>query len=111
MVFSRKVSGESNISGEQNLSENSVTYSGWYCGVTWWYILLMNVRKLPDIIQKGDDDSLLKAARAMHSIEGTNFELCVDIVRKTDNKRVLSQVDSNIYHWRCVWRIWSSRSL
>lgn len=52
---------------------------------------------LSALIQKGDEDSLLKAARAMHSIDGTNFELCVDIVRKTDNKRILSQIDSNMY--------------
>ena len=52
---------------------------------------------LSALIQKGNDDSLLKAARAMHSIDGTNFELCIDIVRKTDNKRILSQIDSNMY--------------
>lgn len=52
---------------------------------------------LSALIQKGDEDSLLKAARVMHSIDGTNFELCVDIVRKTDNKRILSQIDSNMY--------------
>lgn len=52
---------------------------------------------LASLIEKGDDDSLLKAARAMHSIDGTNFELCIEIVRKTDNKRILSQVDSNMY--------------
>ncbi len=52
---------------------------------------------LASLIEKGDDESLLKAARAMHSIEGTNFDLCIEIVRQTDNKRVLSQVDSNMY--------------
>ena len=52
---------------------------------------------LSALIKKGNDDSLLKAARAMHSIDGTNFELCIDIVRKTDNKRILSQIDSNMY--------------
>lgn len=52
---------------------------------------------LGSFIQKGDDDSLMKAARAMHSIEGTNFDLCIEIVRRTDNKRISSQVDSNMY--------------
>ena len=52
---------------------------------------------LSSLIEKGDDDSLLKAARAMHSIDGTNFELCIEIIRKTDNKRILSQIDSNMY--------------
>ena len=52
---------------------------------------------LSSLIQKGDDDSLLKAARAMHSIDGTNLDLCIEIVRRTDNKRILSQVDSNMY--------------
>lgn len=52
---------------------------------------------LSTLIQKGDDDSLLKATRAMHSIDGTNIELCIEIVRRTDNKRILSQVDSNMY--------------
>jgi len=49
------------------------------------------------LIEKGDDNSLLKAARAMHSIDGTNLELCIEIVRKTNNKRILSQIDSNMY--------------
>ena len=33
----------------------------------------------------------------MHSIDGTNIDLCIEIVRRTDNKRILSQVDSNMY--------------
>ena len=49
------------------------------------------------LIEKGGDDNLLKAARAMHSIDGTNFELCIEIIRKTDNKKILSQIDSNMY--------------
>lgn len=49
------------------------------------------------IIQKGGDDNLMRAARAIHSIDGTNLNLCIEIVRKTDNKGILSQVDSNIY--------------
>lgn len=52
---------------------------------------------LTSLIEKDDEESLLKAARAMHSIEGTNFDLCIEIVRQTDNKKVLSQIDSNMY--------------
>src|SRR3989344_846808 len=52
---------------------------------------------IASLIEKGGDDNLLKAARAMHSIDGTNFELCIDIVRQTDNKRIFSQIDSNMY--------------
>ena len=52
---------------------------------------------IASLIERGGDDNLLKATRAMHSIDGTNFELCIDIVRQTDNKRILSQIDSNMY--------------
>ena len=52
---------------------------------------------IASLIEKSGDDNLLKAARAMHSIDGTNFELCIEIIRKTDNKKILSQVDSNMY--------------
>ena len=49
------------------------------------------------IIEKGDDDSLLKAARAINSINGANFDLCMEIVKRTDNKKVIDQIRSNIY--------------
>lgn len=49
------------------------------------------------LIEKGDDDSLKKATHAMHSIEGANFDLCVEIVRRTDNTRILSQVEANMH--------------
>lgn len=52
---------------------------------------------ITSLIQKGDDDSLLKATRALHSIDRTNFDLCIEIVRRTDNQRILSQIDSNMY--------------
>jgi len=52
---------------------------------------------LMSLIEKGDDDSLMKAMHAMHSIEGADFDLCVEIVRRTDNKRILSQVEANMY--------------
>lgn len=50
------------------------------------------------LIEKGDDDSLMKAARAMHSIEGgVDFDLCIEIIRRTDNEKILSQVATNMY--------------
>ena len=49
------------------------------------------------LIQKGDDDSLMKAALAIHSIEKTYLDLCVEIVRRTDNRKILSQVNCNMY--------------
>ncbi|KKT34793.1 MAG: hypothetical protein UW24_C0021G0004 [Parcubacteria group bacterium GW2011_GWA2_44_12] len=52
---------------------------------------------ITSLIEKGGGDNLLKAARAMHSIDGTNFELCIEIIRKTDDKKILSQIDSNMY--------------
>ena len=52
---------------------------------------------IASLIERGGDDNLLKAARAMHSIDGTNFELCIEIIRKTDNKKILNQIDSNMY--------------
>jgi len=49
------------------------------------------------LIEKGDDDSLMKAARAMHSIEGVDFDLCIEIVRRTDSERILGQIAANMY--------------
>jgi len=50
------------------------------------------------LIEKGNDDSLMKAARAMHSIEGgVDLDLCIEIVRRTDNEKILSQVATNMY--------------
>jgi hypothetical protein len=49
------------------------------------------------LIRKGDDDSLTKAVGAMHSIEGSNFGLSIEIVRRTDNKQILNQIEGNMY--------------
>jgi len=50
------------------------------------------------LIEEGNDDSLMKAARAMHSIEGgVDFDLCIEIIRRTDNRKILSQVATNMY--------------
>lgn len=52
---------------------------------------------LMSLVGKGDDSSLMKAARAIQSIEGSNFDLCIEIVRRTDNERILSQIASNMH--------------
>ncbi len=49
------------------------------------------------LINKGDDDSLMKAARALYSIYGADFGVCMEIVRKTSNKDILSQIRSCMY--------------
>ncbi|TAN57239.1 hypothetical protein EPN15_04985 [Patescibacteria group bacterium] len=49
------------------------------------------------LISKGDDDSLAKAALTIQSINGVNFDLCIEIVRRTNNKKIINQVESNMY--------------
>lgn len=48
-------------------------------------------------IEKGDDENLMKAARIIHSMDGSDIDLCIEIIRRTDNKKIINQVDSNIY--------------
>ena len=48
------------------------------------------------LIEKGDDIALKKAARAMHSIEGSHFDLSIEIARRTDNEDILSMVAANM---------------
>jgi len=48
-------------------------------------------------IEKGGDENLMKAARIIHSIDGSGIDLCIEIIRRTDNKKIINQVDSNIY--------------
>jgi hypothetical protein len=52
---------------------------------------------LMSVIEKGDDSSLKKAARAMHSIEGSDLGLSIEIARRTDNQDILSMVATNMY--------------
>ncbi len=52
---------------------------------------------IASLIEKGGDDNLRKAALALHSIDGTSIELCIEIVRGTANEKILSQIDSNMY--------------
>ena len=52
---------------------------------------------LKTLIDRDDENSLMKAARAMHSMEGVNFDMCIEIVRRTDNEHILNKVSSNMY--------------
>ena len=49
------------------------------------------------LIEKGDEDSLMKAARAIHSFNEVDFDLCIEIVSRTDNEQILDKVRSNMY--------------
>jgi len=52
---------------------------------------------LMSLIQKGDDNSLKKAARALHSIEGADLNLSIEITRRTDDEDILRLVSTNMY--------------
>lgn len=79
-----------------NLTEDWSLYN-WHIG----HFIQHIGSRFSDIIQilidKGDDKSLMKAARLMHSIDGVDFDLSIEIVRRTTNRRVISQVESNMY--------------
>jgi hypothetical protein len=49
------------------------------------------------LVAKGDDTSLIKATRLMRSVDGGDVGLCMEIIGKTDNKKVTSQVDAILY--------------
>lgn len=49
------------------------------------------------LIQKGDDENLMRAARALFSISGADFKLCIEIVRRTQNEGILNEVRSAMY--------------
>jgi hypothetical protein len=49
------------------------------------------------LINKGDDESLMKAVGALYSISGASFDICMEIVRRTDKKDILGQVGSCMY--------------
>jgi len=52
---------------------------------------------LTSLIQKGDDENLMKAARAMQSIDSVNFDICLEIIRRTDNEKIIKLVGANMY--------------
>ncbi len=49
------------------------------------------------LVARGDDTSLIKATRLMRSVDGGNVKLCMEIIGKTDDTKVLSQVDAILY--------------
>lgn len=49
------------------------------------------------IIVKGDDKNLGRAVQLMKRLEGANLELCMEVVGKTDNKDILSQIEA-LFH-------------
>ncbi len=84
--------------------------SGWTAKMTtgWssynWHVsnFLQNVEKgfdkvLNSLIQDGDDENLMKAARAMQSIDSVNFDICLEIIRQTDNEKIIKLVGANMY--------------
>ncbi len=69
-----------------------------------WHVghFLQNVEKgfdkvLTSLIQKDDDENLMKAARAMQSINSVNFDICLEIIRRTDNEHIIKMVGANMY--------------
>jgi len=52
---------------------------------------------LTSLIQKGGDENLMKAACAMHSIDSVDFDICIEIIRRTDNKKIIDLVGGNMY--------------
>ena len=84
--------------------------SGWVAKMTtgWsiynWHVsnFLQSVEKgfgkiLTSLIQKGGYENLMKAARAMQSIESVDFDICIEIIRRTDNKNIIDLVGGNMY--------------
>ena len=55
------------------------------------------------LIEKGDDGSLMRAVRVMRSVESTNFDLPIEIVRRTDDENILSEVKDNMSATGVVW--------
>lgn len=51
---------------------------------------------LLELIQKGDDISLDRAATALHSMEESSIKLSIEIARRTDNKEILQKVSTNL---------------
>lgn len=49
------------------------------------------------LVDLGDDDSLQKALHLMNPVERKDFEVCLEIVAKTDNEHIWSEVGSALY--------------
>lgn len=50
-----------------------------------------------EIVSKGSDNDLLKVAYAIESIKKADFDLCMQIVGKTDNDRIHKKIGSIMY--------------
>jgi hypothetical protein len=50
-----------------------------------------------DLIENGNEKDLEKAANLMASIDGGNIDLCIEIIRRTDNKKIIGKIDSILY--------------
>jgi len=49
------------------------------------------------VIQKGGDENLTKTTIIINSFNGDFLDLSMEIVKRTDNEKILSQVSSNMY--------------
>ncbi len=50
------------------------------------------------LIEKDDHESLAKASHLISRMDGNNdFDLCMEIVKRTDNKKILSTIESTLY--------------
>lgn len=50
-----------------------------------------------DIVEQGNDDDLLRVSYAIEGIDTADFELCVHIIGRTDNKKVHDKIESVMY--------------
>src|SRR6185295_11170977 len=50
-----------------------------------------------NLVKKGDDQNLLKAVNVMDRFDGTDIELCMEIIKRTDNEDIWSRVSSVVY--------------
>lgn len=49
------------------------------------------------LIKKGGKPDLVKVSHLLRQFEGSNFDLCIELVRKTQDKHILDQVRSDMY--------------
>ncbi len=52
---------------------------------------------LMSLVEKGDKDSLMKVTRIMGPFWDGNFDLCIEIARRTENEKILGQLESVMY--------------
>jgi hypothetical protein len=50
-----------------------------------------------DLIERSDTKSLFQAINALESMEGTDFGLCLEIVKRTDNEDILNKVEAAMF--------------